>query len=68
MFCWVYFDFFSCTDEMIYLVLYILWFILIVLLFLSALDNAVSVSLALINNYYYYECFCWVQPIPYLNT
>ena len=44
-FCWVNFDLFSCIDEMIYLVLYFfLWFILIVLLFLSAFGNAECVS------------------------
>ena len=43
------FDLFPCTDKMICLVPVLLWFILVVLLFLSAFSNAMSVSLEIVT-------------------
>ena len=43
-FCWVNFDLFSCTDEMIYLVLYFFVVYFGYFVVFSAFGNAVSVS------------------------
>ena len=51
-FCWVNFDLSACIDEMICWVLYIFVLILVILLFLSAFSNAVSVSSTIITSFF----------------